>query len=115
MISSGSLPRAGCAAHAEEIVQERGDVVSQSIGVEIVGKRVGAVLRVEADFDILLSPVVVVQDFSNLVAEVSFDFQNQSANRHFVVARPVEENLLRERAQAAARLSAADCANDCMS
>jgi hypothetical protein len=49
----------------------------------------------------------------DLVAEVSFDFQNHSADPHFVVIRPVGENLLRERVHAETRLSATDCAYDC--
>ena len=37
-------------ATAKEIVQERGDVVREGVGVEIVVKRVVAVLGIEADF-----------------------------------------------------------------
>ena len=56
---------------------------------------------------------MAIQALLDLVAEVSFDFQNQSADPHFVVIRPVGENLLRERVHAETRLSATDCAYDC--
>jgi hypothetical protein len=56
---------------------------------------------------------MAVQDFSGGVAEVSYYFQNRSANPLVFVGRAVGENLLRKRAHATARLSRADCADDC--
>ncbi len=43
----------GLLAAAEKIVQKRGDVVGESVGVEIVVKRVVAVLGIETDFDVI--------------------------------------------------------------
>jgi hypothetical protein len=70
--------------------------VGQSIGIKIVVKRVVAVLRAEADFDIVVSPAVTVQDFLDLGAEASFDFENQSANPLIFVARGRRESAQRK-------------------
>ena len=103
----------GFLASAEEVVQQRCDVVRQSVGVEVVVERVVAIFGIEADFDVVLGPVVALKNSSHLVAEVSLHFQHQSADPFLFVICPVGENLLRKWVHAAARLAGADCANDC--
>ena len=62
----------GFLAAAEEIVQERGDVVSEGVGVEVIVKRVVAVFGIEADFNVIFGPPVSVEDVFCLPAEVAF-------------------------------------------
>ncbi len=102
----------GFLAPAEEVIQERRNVVGQRVSVEVTIQGVVAVLGAETDFDIVLSPVMTFQNISYFVAEVSFHFQKEAANPLFFVARAVGENLLREGVHAAARLAGTDCADD---
>src|SRR5580693_5525067 len=48
--------------------------------VEVVVQGVVAVLRIEADFDVIAFPSVALQYAPHFVAEVSFHFQDQSAD-----------------------------------
>src|SRR5439155_18531690 len=41
-------------ATAEKVVQERGDVVSEGVRVQVIVERVVAVFGIEADFDVIL-------------------------------------------------------------
>src|SRR5882762_4404328 len=67
----------GFLATAEKVVQERSDVVREGVGVEVVVKRVVAVLGIETDFDVILGPLVTRKDVFYLAAKIAFDFQNQ--------------------------------------
>src|SRR5258708_471233 len=107
-----SLLPEGFLAPAEEVVQERRNVVGQRVRVEVIIQGVVAVLGAEADFDIVLSPVMTFQNISYFVAKVSLHFQKQAANPLFFVARTVCENLLCERVHATARLAGTNCADD---
>src|SRR5229473_4749834 len=52
----------GFLASAKEIVQERGDVVREGVRVQVVVERVVAVFGIEANFDVILGPLVTVED-----------------------------------------------------
>src|SRR5258708_1685488 len=43
----------GLLSTSEKVVQERGDVVREGVGVEVVVERVVAVLGIETDFDVI--------------------------------------------------------------
>jgi hypothetical protein len=60
-IGVGLLPKR-LLATAKEIVQERGDVVREGVGVQVIVKRVVAVLGIETDFDVILGPLVTCKD-----------------------------------------------------
>ena len=62
-------------AATEEIVQERGDVVRQGVSVQVAVKRVVAILGIEADFDVILSPAVPGENLFYLAAKIPFDFE----------------------------------------
>jgi len=60
-IGVGLLPKR-LLATAKEIVQRRGDVVREGVGVQVIVKRVVAVLGIETDFDVILGPLVTCKD-----------------------------------------------------
>src|SRR6202167_5516397 len=76
-------------------------------------KGVVAVFRIEADFDIVFSPPVALQNFSNPVAEVPLYFENEASDPLIFIPCPVPKNLVCVWVHAAACLSGADCAEDC--
>src|SRR6266849_10249504 len=49
-------------ATPEKIIQKRGDVVCEGVGVQVVVKWVVAVFGIEADFDVILSQLVTYKD-----------------------------------------------------
>src|SRR6266576_4805685 len=100
-IGVGLLPK-GVLATPEEVVQEGGDVVGESVCVQVALKGVVPILRIEADFDVVFSPAVATKDFVYPVARVAFCFKNEAANPLFGVACAVSQNLLRERIHTAA-------------
>ena len=75
-VGVGLLPE-GFLAPAEEVVQQRSDVVRKGVGIKVVMKRVVTVLGVEADFDIVVGAAVPREDFLDFPAEVAFHFQNE--------------------------------------
>ena len=99
-------------ATPEEIVHEGGDVVGDSVCVQVALKEAVPILRIEADFDVVFSPAVAGEDFVQPVAKVCFCFKNEAANPLFGVARAVSQNLLRERIHAAAGFPRPDRAED---
>src|SRR5580692_2772484 len=76
-------------------------------------KRVVAIFRIEADFDIVFSPPVALQDFFNPVAEVALHFENEASDPFIFISCPVPKNLICIWVHAAACLSGADCAENC--
>src|SRR6202167_5650214 len=76
-------------------------------------KRVVAIFRIEADFDIVFSPPVALQNFSNPVAEVALHFENEASDPLIFISCPVPKNLVRVWVHAAACLARADCAENC--
>jgi len=58
-------------ATPEKVVQKRGDVVRESVGVEIVMEWVVAVLGIEADFDVILGALVTRKDVFCLAAKIT--------------------------------------------
>src|SRR5258706_6528811 len=102
----------GLLSTSEKVVQERGDVVREGVGVEVVVEWVVAVLGIEADFDVILGPLVTLKDVSYFTAKISFDFQNQPTDALLFVGGFVGQNLLRERKHAAGCLATANGAQD---
>src|SRR5260221_13717352 len=102
----------GLLSTSEKVVQERGDVVRQGVGVEVVVERVVAVLGIETDFDVILGPLVTLKDFFYLAAKIAFDFQNQPTDALLFVGGFVGQNLLRERKHAAGCFATANSAQD---
>ena len=64
----------GFLAPPEQIIQQRSDVVRESVRIEAVVKRVVTVLRIKADFDVVFRPVVPSQNLADLMAEVALNF-----------------------------------------
>src|SRR5258708_26376854 len=102
----------GLLSTSEKVVQERGDVVREGVGVEVVVERVVAVLGIETDFDVILGPLVTLKDVFYLAAKIAFDFQNQPTDALLFVGGFVGENLLRERKHAAGCFATANSAQD---
>src|SRR6202795_1544915 len=75
-----SLLPEGFLASAKEIVQKRGDVVREGIGVQVVVKRVVAVLGIETDLDVILGPLVSSKDVFYFSAKIAFHFKDQPAD-----------------------------------
>src|SRR6202051_2273061 len=110
-IRVGLLPERFLAS-PEEVIQERSDVVGQSVRVEIVVQGIVPILGIEADFDVVFGPAVACEDFIYPVAEVPFYFEDEPTDPLFRVTRTVGENLLGERIHAATRFPTPDCAKD---
>ena len=71
-----------------------------------------AVLRIEADFDVIAFPSVALQYVPHFVAEVSLHFQDQSADPLPAVMGLIGNQLLGEGIHAATRLAAANRTED---
>src|SRR5258708_24803044 len=56
----------------EKIVQKRSDVIRKRIRIEIIVKRVVAVVGIETDFDVIVGPAMTRQKLIYLLAEVAF-------------------------------------------
>src|ERR1700723_3384319 len=95
-------------ATAKEIIEKRGDVVGERVGVEIVVKRVVAVLGIETDFDVILDAPVTREDVFHLAAKIAFHLQNQSADTLLFIGGFVTRKLLRKRKHADTGLTAAN-------
>ncbi len=74
-VGVGLLPE-GLLATAKEIVEERGNVVRERVGVEIVVKRVVAVIGIETDFDVIVGALVTREDVFYLAAKIAFHLKN---------------------------------------
>ena len=99
-------------AFAEEIVEQRSDVVCERIGVEVVVQRVVSVLGVQVDLDVVVLASVALEDVFHLVAEVAFHFEHESADALVGVVSPVGDQLLGVWIHAAAGLARADGSED---
>src|SRR5438046_6104237 len=51
----------GLLSTSEKVVQERGDVVSEGVGVEVIVERAEALLAIETDFNLILGVVVTLK------------------------------------------------------
>src|SRR5580658_6064750 len=78
-VGVGLLPE-GLLATSKEIIEERGDVVGERVGVEIVVKRVVAVLGIKTDFDVILDALVTREDVLYLAAKISLYLKDQTAD-----------------------------------
>src|ERR1700723_1347881 len=103
-VGVGLLPE-GLLATAKEIIEERGDVVRERVGVEIVVKRIVAVLGIETDFDVILDALVTREDVFHLAAKIALYLQYQTADTFAFVGGFVGQDLLRKRKHAATRLT----------
>ena len=103
----------GFLATAKEIVQKRSDVVREGVGVEVVVKRVVAVLGIEADFDVILGAPVTRRGCLLPCGKSRLSLQGSSPPmRLLFVGGFVGQNLLRERKHAAGSFAAANSAQD---
>src|SRR5579862_2729015 len=93
-------------ALAEEIVEQRGDAVSKSVGVLIVVEGVVTIGGFEADLNVVLWPPVPCEDGLHLAAKVALDLEHQPADFPFLIECLVREDLIGEREYAAAGLAA---------
>src|SRR5580704_15654941 len=59
----------------EKIVQKRSDVICKRVRIEIVVKRVVAVVGIETDFDVIVGPAMTGENLIYLLAEVAFHFE----------------------------------------
>ncbi len=66
----------GFLATAKKVIQKRSNVVGQSVGVEVIVERVVAVFGIETDFDVVLSPLVAVEDGLYLAAKVALNLED---------------------------------------
>ena len=80
--------------------------------IEVIVQGVVAVLRIEADFDVIAFPSVALQYVPHFVAEVPLHFQDQSADTLPAVMGLIGNQLFREGIHAATRLAAANRAED---
>src|SRR5882762_5451313 len=80
--------------------------------VEVIVEGVVAVLRIEADFDVIALPSVALQYVPNFVAEVSLHFQDQSADPLPTVVDLIGNQLFSKGVHAATRLATANRAED---
>src|ERR1700683_3316489 len=99
-------------AAAEEIVQERGDIVGEGVRIEVIVERVVAVFGIETDFDVILGSLVTIQDVSYLAAKVPLHLQDKTADPLFLVGRLVREDLFGKRKHAARSLAASNRTQD---
>src|SRR5260370_933679 len=76
------------------------------MSVEVIVQGVVAVLRIEADFDVIAFPSVALQYVPNSVAEVSLHFPDQSADTLPAVIGLLGNQLFRERIHATTCLAA---------
>jgi hypothetical protein len=107
----GLLPE-GLLALAEKVVQERRNVVSERVSIQIVVEGVVTVLGLEIDLNVILCAVVACQDLSHLVAEVALHFQHETADSLGGVLGLVPNELLGVRVHAPAGLSRPDRSED---
>src|SRR5439155_3281539 len=97
---------------AEQVAPELGDVVSQGVRVQVTVESVVAVSGIEADFDVILGPLVTSKDVFYLPAKVPLNLKNQTADALAFVGCFVGQNLLREGEHAAGGFATADGAQD---
>ena len=69
---------------AKEIVEERSNVVRERVGVEVVVKRVVAVVGIETDFDVIVCPAMTSENLIHLPAKIAF---------HLEVSPPIRFSL----------------------
>src|ERR1051326_7131 len=111
-IGAGLLPE-GLLPASEEIRHQRGDAKRQRVCVEIVVQRVVSVHGRKADFDVVLVTPMAVEDVAHLLAEITFDFQDESTESLTRLIRFVCEQLLNIGMDAGGCLAGADGANNC--
>ena len=107
----GLLPE-GLLAAPVEVIEERGDPVGESVGVEVVVKRIVAVLGLEAHLEVVGLAPVPAEDLAHPVAEVALDLQDQASDAPLRVPVPEGEDLLGEGIHARGRLAAPDRPED---
>ena len=67
-------------ATTEKIVQERCDIEGESVRVQVTTEWVVTEFGVEADFNIVVTPSVTIENLLHLSAKITLDLQNQTPN-----------------------------------
>ena len=75
---------------------------------------IGAVIGIEADFEVVGLAAMFFEEFADLEAEVAFHFEDESAGPPFPIGRAMGKDLFGKRVHAAAGLAGADGANTAM-
>src|SRR6516165_5068289 len=75
-------------------------------------KRVVAVFRIQRDFHVVIFASMFAGDLPDLMAEIAFDFQDQSANTLCRLIRFIRDQLLCKWPHTAACLSRSNSAED---
>ena len=100
-------------ALAEELVDERRHAVGRRVGVEQpVVERVPLPRAPEPDFEVVVAAPGIVEDAPNLMAEVSFDFEDERARAAAGIVRPPVKQLARKRVHAGGGLAGPDGPDD---
>src|SRR5437867_2315450 len=107
----GLLPE-GLLATPVEVIEERGDPVGESVGVEVVVQRIVAVLGLEAHLEVVGPAPVPAEDLAHPVAEVALDLQDKAPDAPLRVAVPEGQDLLGEGIHARGGLAAPDRPED---
>ena len=76
-------------------------------------QRVVAVLGIEADFDVVFAPAMMVEDAFHFAAKIAFDLKDDSADAAIRVVRLVGKDLFRVWVHAARGFSASDGTQNC--
>ena len=69
---------------------------------------IGAVIGIEADFEVVGLAAMFFEEFADLEAEVAFHFEDESAGPPFPIGRAMGKDLFGKRVHAAAGLAGAD-------
>src|SRR5260370_33017386 len=82
--------------------------MGRSIGVQVVGQRVVALIGVGGDFNVILPAAILGKDVLPLLAKVAFDFEHKPANPAARVTALEADELVCVGAQPAGCLSRSD-------
>src|ERR1022692_2227340 len=99
-------------APPEQVVQQRCNSKGERIGILVVVQGIVAVVGLEADLQIVLAAVMLLQELANLETEVAFYFEHEGADASLGIGGAIGKNLFRKRHHAATRLAGADGSED---
>src|SRR5260370_28605927 len=85
--------------------------MGRSIGVQVVGQRVVALIGVGGDFNVILPAAILGKDVLPLLAKVAFDFEHKPANPAARVTALEADELVGVGAHPAGCLSRSDCSH----
>src|SRR6266478_5162583 len=90
---------------AKQVVQKRGNVVGQCVGIEVIVQGVVPILRIETDLDVIRFSSVMLEDSAHLMTKVAFNFEHQPTNSFCPVVCLIREDLVCKRVHAATRFA----------